>query len=86
MSDSNNGYYVSSITDIYMCWSWDQAVLEGMDPDKPVVSYRNVHAMTESGPDFQMALDNGWVLRDINGNYIFEQGWPQNIIMDVGNP
>jgi hypothetical protein len=57
-----------------------------MDPSKPVLEYKNWHSITDYWSDYQLALDNGWVLYDANGNVVYEKGWPENKLMDPGHP
>jgi hypothetical protein len=77
--------YVASLCDLYMCWWWDANVARDMDPIIPVLEYRNVNAISDRKEEFQVAVENGWVLVDENGEYVYEQGWPQNKIMDTGS-
>jgi hypothetical protein len=83
---AGNGDFVNSITDMYFCWSWHSSVIPALhESGKKVLQYRNVQSLSSGGGLFQTALDNNWALIDADGNYVYEQGWPEMVLMDAGS-
>jgi hypothetical protein len=58
-----------------------------INPQYKSLVYRNVKDIYDYWKDeWQLAYDNGWLLKDRNSQLIRSSIWPENYAVDVGNP
>lgn len=56
-------------------------------PDFQALLYRNIRAIYITREDeWQTAVENNWLLTDENGEYVYVLTWPNNYVVDIGNP
>jgi len=66
---------------------WKGEEVKAINPSVQCLLYRNIRAVKERYPDeYQTFLDNDWILRDASGARIRSNAFPENWIIDVGNP
>jgi hypothetical protein len=85
----NDASFVIGITDMYMAGPWQTAIPDDMhavDPDSIVIVYRDFMNIKEGLTEWYRALENDWVLRDENGDYVYAINYPINKIADRGSP
>jgi subtilisin-like proprotein convertase family protein len=79
----------SEKTDLYICHC-EVAVtgkveeIHQIRPDVVCLLYRNMRAIKEESPEFQMALDGNWILKDSKGQLIRETVYG-GVTVDKGN-
>lgn len=59
--------------------------LHQVNSDMKVLLYRNVRAIYSYADEWQMALDNGWMLRDSSGNLVYNPRYSNVHMVDHGN-
>jgi hypothetical protein len=70
---------------------WDYTAkmnqVHALNPNYKALVYRNVMSIYDYWTDeWNMAYSKGWLLKDINGNYVHEPQWPENYLVDITNP
>jgi len=60
--------------------------VHGIRPDFKALLYRNLRAIYNYSGEWQMALDNNWILKDENGQLVYVTVYPTNYLVDIGNP
>jgi len=61
--------------------------IHAIRPDFTALLYRNVRAIYNYREDeWQMALDNDWILKDENEQLVYVTIYPNNYLVDIGNP
>jgi len=87
-SNDDNGYYVSSITDMYFCWPWHSDVIDEMhssNPESEVIVYYDFMNILSGTSLYQQALNNNWILKNEYGEVIYAQTNPENKVVDRGS-
>jgi hypothetical protein len=59
--------------------------IHALRPDLICLLYRNMREVYESASEYQTFVNNGWLLKDTNGNYVHTD-YLTNWMVDVGNP
>ncbi len=58
-----------------------------LNPGYKALVYRNLKDIYNYSIDeWQLANSSGWLLKDINGNFIRSPTWPENYLVDITNP
>lgn len=58
-----------------------------LKPNYKALVYRNIKQIYNyAKKEWRIALDNNWLLKDINGQLISDKQWPENYAVDIGNP
>lgn len=58
-----------------------------LKPDYKALVYRNVKQIPAYlKEDWQIALANNWLLKDIHGQLVSSKQWPESYAVDIGNP
>jgi len=74
--------------DMYIAWYYDGDTVKkihDIHPDVKCLLYRNMRAIYSYTPEFQTALDKGWILKDSSGNLVRSTIWQVNYMADIGN-
>jgi len=60
--------------------------IHAQNPNVICLLYRNARAIYTSSAEYQMFVDNGWLLKDPNGAFIYSTVFPSQRMVDEGNP
>lgn len=61
--------------------------VHALNPNYKALVYRNVMSIYNYETDeWNLANSKGWLLKDVNGNYVTEPQWPENYYVDITNP
>jgi hypothetical protein len=85
----NSASFIASKADLYVCHydsGWIVPQIHSLRPDLVVLLYRNLRAISENSPEWQLALNNNWILKDANGNFLYDVKIPSLFLVDKGNP
>ena len=85
----SNAEFIVDITDMYMAGQWQTGLPEqihAMDPSKKVIVYRDFMNIKENLSEWELALENRWILLDENGDYVYARNHPNNKVADRGSP
>ena len=86
--ESRNASLMVDNLDMYTTWSWQGEIVEqihGIDPSVKVFLYRNMIVIKSFNPEWETALEGGWLLRDSEGNLIHSTIWPTHYLVDLVN-
>ncbi|HLN45507.1 MAG TPA: putative glycoside hydrolase [Candidatus Sulfotelmatobacter sp.] len=81
--------YVASKADVFLIHDdWGPIVpqIHSIRPDLTVLLYRNLRAVSKNSDAWNLALQNNWILRDAQGNYLYDLVFPSLVLVDKGNP
>jgi len=81
-------HYDVLIADGYSYYNSKVSYLHQQNPNLIVLAYRNGTAVTKGGEDYSNVEKNHpeWFLKDSSGNRVFEASYPDNFVLDPGNP
>ena len=88
-TQKNDALFVSSITDMYVAGIWQTNIaneMHSINPDSKVIVYRDFMNIKEGYSEWFSAVENNWILKDENGDYVYAVNNPINKIADRGNP
>lgn len=90
---SFSGITPETVAELFdMCQAWTAVAekirqVHQIRQDFKALLYRNIRAVYNYREDeWQTALDNDWILKDVNGDYVYSTKWPNNYMVDIGNP
>ena len=76
-----------------MCQIWGTSAsaekieqIKEIRPDFIALLYRNTRDIYNYSDEWQMALDNDWILKDENGQLVYTTIYPTDYFADIGNP
>ena len=78
---------IAAEADLYMCHieqGYKEPLIKAKNPNVIALLYRNIRTVYKYAEENQMFKDNGWMLKDPNGNYILSTVFGY-LIVDVGN-
>ena len=86
----NNASLLAEILDMYLTKEYTRQGLvakqiHGYNANAKVLLYRNMKVIKSSDSEWQTALDNGWLLRDSQGNLISSTLWNTHYLADTVN-
>jgi hypothetical protein len=79
---------LASLFDMCQAWSWDAQKIQQVRqirPDFKALLYRCIKAITYQSVEWQMALDGNWLLKDVNGQLVYDTHYPSHYLVDIGN-
>jgi len=85
-----NANQIAELFDMSKVWPWDETKIREVyriRRDFKALLNRNIRAISNTSLDeWQTAFENNLLLKDAYGNLIYVLGWPQNYVVDIGNP
>jgi len=79
---------LASLFDMCQAWSWDAQKIQQarqIKPDFKALLYRCIKAISYQSPEWQMVLDGNWLLKDVNGQLVYDMNYPDHYLVDIGN-
>ena len=83
-----NATLLATSLDMYMCWYFNGETVKQIhqiNPDAKCLLYRNVRAIYNYSAEWETALKNGWILKDLKGNLIHSTVYSGYYLADIGN-
>jgi len=80
---------VAKLFDMCQAKIWHREVIvqvHEIRQDFKALLYRNIRAIDNCSDEWQMALDNNWILKDENGQLVYVMMYPTKYLVDIGNP
>jgi len=77
-----------SLFDMCQAWSWDAQKIQQarqIRPDFKALLYRCIKAISYQSVEWQKALDGNWLLKDVNGQLVYDTNYPSHYLVDIGN-
>lgn len=67
---------------------WAQLIqqVHAIKPSFKALLYRNLAAIYNYTDEWQIALAENWILKDANGNLVYNTHYPSDYFVDIGNP
>lgn len=79
---------LASLFDMCQAWSWDAQKIQQarqIKPDFKALLYRCIKAIDNQSPEWQTALNGNWLLKDANGQLVYDTNYPSHYLVDIGN-
>jgi len=80
---------IAGLYDMVQAWSKDEEkirLVKYLRPDFKPLLYRSIREISNVSEEWQTFVENNWLLKDKDGNYVYCTIWPKNYMVDIANP